>query len=81
MDNTVYDYTNHAEGLKAIIPPMPDFVCRQAEGVYTLEPMTHEGRAFQEVHNEYVFEDVLRANRRNAMWLLDEIFDAGLRVV
>lgn len=78
MHKAVYDYTSTAEGLKSLIPPMPDFYCRHADGVYALQPLTPMGRRFIAERDGFGDYDEIRFR---GVELFDVIFDLGLKVV
>lgn len=81
MHPVVHDYTAAREGLKSLIPPMPDLYVRQADGVYAFQPLTANGRRFLEERDELYQADELRVQREYAMVVFDDAFDAGLAIV
>ena len=81
MNPAAHEYVSASEAVKSLVPPMPDLFVRQADGVYSFQPLTADGRRFLEERDELYQADEVRVNKAYALVIFDDAFDAGLAIV
>ena len=81
MHPVAREYVDRKHAVASLVPPMPDIFCRQAEGVYTFQPLTADGRRYLSSLDDLYQADEVRVSASMALSVFDEIFDLGLRVV